>query len=61
MVEKLNGNAYGSVMILITSGDDDYIGDCLHTVISSGSTIHSIALGSSVVENLEKLAQLTGK
>ncbi|XP_049627202.1 calcium-activated chloride channel regulator 2 [Suncus etruscus] len=60
VVEKLNRNAYGSVMILITSGDDEYIGDCLHTVISSGSTIHSIALGSSVLENLEKLAQLTG-
>lgn len=61
VVEKLNGKAYGSVMILVTSGDDKHIGNCLLTVLSSGSTIHSIALGSSVVENLEELSHLTGK
>lgn len=61
MVEKLNGKAYGSVMILVTSGDDEHIGNCLLTVLSSGSTIHSIALGSSVVENLEELSHRTGK
>ncbi|KAI5938150.1 Calcium-activated chloride channel regulator 2 [Manis javanica] len=60
VVEKLNGKAYGSVMILVTSGDDKHIGNCLLTVLSSGSTIHSIALGSSVVENLEELSHLTG-
>ncbi|XP_004679236.1 PREDICTED: calcium-activated chloride channel regulator 2 [Condylura cristata] len=60
VVEKLNGKAYGSVMILVTSGGDEYIGNCLLTVLSSGSTIHSIALGSSVVENLEELSHLTG-
>ncbi|XP_004603685.2 calcium-activated chloride channel regulator 2 [Sorex araneus] len=60
VVEKLNGNTYGSVMILMTSGDDEHIGNCLHNVLSSGSTIHSVALGSSVRENLEELAQLTG-
>uniref|UniRef100_A0A452R8T2 Calcium-activated chloride channel regulator 2 n=1 Tax=Ursus americanus TaxID=9643 RepID=A0A452R8T2_URSAM len=60
VVEKLNGKAYGSVMILVTSGDDEHIGNCLLTVLSSGSTIHSIALGSSVVENLEELSHRTG-
>lgn len=61
VVEKLNGKAYGSVMILVTSGVDEHIGNCLLTVLSSGSTIHSIALGSSVVENLEELSHHTGK
>ncbi|KAG8519513.1 Calcium-activated chloride channel regulator 2, partial [Galemys pyrenaicus] len=60
VVEKLNGKAYGSALILVTSGDDEHIGNCLLTVLSSGSTIHSIVLGSSVVENLEELSQLTG-
>ncbi|XP_032159385.1 calcium-activated chloride channel regulator 2-like isoform X1 [Mustela erminea] len=60
VVEKLNGKAYGSVMILVTSGDDEHVGNCLLTVLSSGSTIHSIALGSSVVENLEELSHRTG-
>nr|XP_012320212.1 calcium-activated chloride channel regulator 2 [Aotus nancymaae] len=60
VVEKLNGKAYGSVMILVTSGDDKLIGNCLPTVLSSGSTIHSIALGSSAVPNLEELSHLTG-
>ncbi|XP_006831135.1 PREDICTED: calcium-activated chloride channel regulator 2 [Chrysochloris asiatica] len=60
VVEKRNGKAYGSVMVLITSGDDEYINNCVPTVLSSGSTIHSIALGSSVAENLEELSHLTG-
>ncbi|XP_008056511.1 calcium-activated chloride channel regulator 2 [Carlito syrichta] len=60
VVEKLNGKASGSVMILVTSGDDELIGNCLPTVLSSGSTIHSIVLGSSVVRNLEEFSYLTG-
>ncbi|XP_029805197.1 calcium-activated chloride channel regulator 2 [Suricata suricatta] len=60
VVEKLNGKADGSVMILVTSGVDEHIGNCLLTVLSSGSTIHSIAVGSSVVENLEELSHHTG-
>lgn len=61
VVEKLNGKAHGSVMVLVTSGDDEHVANCLLTVQSSGSTIHTIALGSSAVENLEELSHLTGK
>ncbi|XP_036687505.1 calcium-activated chloride channel regulator 2 isoform X4 [Balaenoptera musculus] len=60
MVEKLNGKAFGSVMILVTSGDDEHITNCFLTVLSSGSTIHTIALGSPAVKNLEELSHLTG-
>ncbi|EPY77064.1 chloride channel accessory 1 [Camelus ferus] len=59
VVEKLNGKAFGSVMILVTSGDDERTADCLPTVLSSGSTIHTIALGSSAVKNLEEVSRLT--
>lgn len=61
MVEKLNGKAFGSVMILVTSGDDEHVTNCFLTVLSSGSTIHTIALGSSAVKNLEELSHLTGR
>lgn len=60
VAEKLNGKADGSVMILATGGKDEHISTCLLTVLSSGSTIHTIALGSSADENLEELSRLTG-
>lgn len=61
VIEKRNGRADGSVMILVTSGADEHINNCLLTAMSSGSTIHSIALGSSAVRKLEELSHLTGK
>lgn len=60
VVEKLNGKASGSVMILVTSGADQHISNCLPTVLSSGATIHSIAMGSSEAEKVEELAHRTG-
>ncbi|XP_006093978.1 calcium-activated chloride channel regulator 2 isoform X1 [Myotis lucifugus] len=60
VAEKLNGKAYGSVLILVTSGHDEHISNCLLTVFSSGSTIHTIALGASADKNLEELSHLTG-
>ncbi|XP_076976511.1 calcium-activated chloride channel regulator 2 [Tamandua tetradactyla] len=60
VVENLNGKAYGTMMILVTAGNDEHIDNCFLTVLSSGSTIHSIALGSSVVADLEELSHLTG-
>ncbi|XP_074077862.1 calcium-activated chloride channel regulator 2 [Macrotis lagotis] len=60
VVESLNGNAYGSVIILATSGGDENISNCMSTVINSGSTIHTIALGPFVNENLEELPTQTG-
>ncbi|XP_024421121.3 calcium-activated chloride channel regulator 2 isoform X1 [Desmodus rotundus] len=60
VAENLNGKAHGSVMILATGGKDERISNCLHTALSSGSTIHTIALGSSADKNLEELSRLTG-
>ncbi|XP_005081967.2 calcium-activated chloride channel regulator 2 [Mesocricetus auratus] len=60
VVEKRNGRADGSVVVLVSCGTDEHIDDCLPTVTSSGSTIHSIALGSSAARKLEELSHLTG-
>ncbi|XP_027998360.2 calcium-activated chloride channel regulator 2 isoform X2 [Eptesicus fuscus] len=60
VAEKLNGKASGAVLILVTSGHDEHISNCLPTVLSRGSTIHTIALGASADRNLEELSQRTG-
>ncbi|CAK6441304.1 unnamed protein product [Pipistrellus nathusii] len=60
VAEKLNGEASGAVLILVTSGHDEHISSCLLTVLSRGSTIHTIALGASADKHLEGLAQRTG-
>ncbi|CAO2600338.1 Calcium-activated chloride channel regulator 2 [Lemmus lemmus] len=60
VLEKRNGRADGSVMILVTSGADEHISNCLLSAVSSGVTIHSIALGSSAARKLEELSHLTG-
>ncbi|XP_031231594.1 calcium-activated chloride channel regulator 2 isoform X2 [Mastomys coucha] len=60
VVEKQNGRADGSVMILVTSGADEHIANCLLTTVSSGSTIHSIVLGSSEARKVGELSHLTG-
>uniref|UniRef100_A0A8D0UGN9 Calcium-activated chloride channel regulator 2 n=1 Tax=Sus scrofa TaxID=9823 RepID=A0A8D0UGN9_PIG len=60
VVEKLKGKAFGSVMILAASGGDQRISDCFLAALSSGSTVHTLALGSSAVDSLEELARLTG-
>ncbi|XP_027729752.1 calcium-activated chloride channel regulator 2 [Vombatus ursinus] len=60
VIESLHGNAYGSVIILATSGGDGDISNCLSIMINSGSTIHTIALGPFVAKNLEELPTLTG-
>lgn len=61
VVEKLKGKAFGSVMILAASGGDQRISDCFLAALSSGSTVHTLALGSSAVDSLEELARLTGE
>ncbi|XP_010635055.1 calcium-activated chloride channel regulator 2 [Fukomys damarensis] len=60
VVEKLHGKAAGSVMILVASGADGHIGNCLPTVLGSGATVHSIALGCSEAGKLEELSHRTG-
>ncbi|XP_006501495.1 calcium-activated chloride channel regulator 2 isoform X1 [Mus musculus] len=60
VVEERNGRADGSVLILVTSGADEHIANCLLTSMNSGSTIHSMALGSSAARKVGELSRLTG-
>ncbi|XP_021052509.1 calcium-activated chloride channel regulator 2 isoform X2 [Mus pahari] len=60
VVEERNGRADGSVMILVTSGADEHVTNCLPTTMSSGSTIHSMVLGSSAARKVGELSRVTG-
>ncbi|XP_038601903.1 calcium-activated chloride channel regulator 2 [Tachyglossus aculeatus] len=60
VIKKLNGNTHGSVVILVTTGEDKSEISCVSSLVDSGSTVHLITLGSSGSENLEEIATLTG-
>ncbi|XP_061489543.1 calcium-activated chloride channel regulator 1-like [Rhineura floridana] len=50
----------GCEIVLLTDGEDAGIGSCFKEVESSGSIIHTIALGPSAAKELEALADMTG-
>uniref|UniRef100_A0A8C4W5C3 Chloride channel accessory 2 n=1 Tax=Gopherus evgoodei TaxID=1825980 RepID=A0A8C4W5C3_9SAUR len=56
----VDGNIYGSEIILLTAGEDGGIIECFSNVINSGSIIHTIALGPSAAKEVEQLAHETG-
>ncbi|XP_028588714.2 calcium-activated chloride channel regulator 1-like [Podarcis muralis] len=50
----------GCEIVLLTDGEDTAITSCFEEVQNSGSIIHTIALGPSAAEELERLADMTG-
>ncbi|XP_054837920.1 calcium-activated chloride channel regulator 1-like [Eublepharis macularius] len=50
----------GCEIVLLTDGEDPTINSCFSAVESSGSIIHTIALGPSAAKELEMLANKTG-
>ncbi|XP_033007554.1 calcium-activated chloride channel regulator 1-like [Lacerta agilis] len=50
----------GCEIVLLTDGEDSAITSCFGEVQNSGSIIHTIALGPSAAEELERLADMTG-
>ncbi|KAH1166064.1 hypothetical protein KIL84_015236 [Mauremys mutica] len=50
----------GSEIVLLTDGEDRGMNSCLTEVKNSGSTIHTIALGSSAAPELEQFSNMTG-
>uniref|UniRef100_F7DXL2 Chloride channel accessory 2 n=2 Tax=Ornithorhynchus anatinus TaxID=9258 RepID=F7DXL2_ORNAN len=60
VIKKLNGNTHGSVVILVTTGEDQGEVSCVPSLLDSGSTVHLITLGSSGSADLEETATLTG-
>ncbi|XP_007424185.1 calcium-activated chloride channel regulator 1-like isoform X1 [Python bivittatus] len=50
----------GCEIVLLTDGEDTTMSSCFGVVKSSGSKIHTIALGPSAAQELEMLATMTG-
>ncbi|XP_062992766.1 calcium-activated chloride channel regulator 1-like [Elgaria multicarinata webbii] len=50
----------GCEIVLLTDGEDSSVGSCFGEVKSSGSIIHTIALGPSAAKELEELSDMTG-
>ncbi|XP_008107509.3 calcium-activated chloride channel regulator 1 [Anolis carolinensis] len=50
----------GCEIVLLTDGEDNSVSSCFAEVQSSGSIIHTIALGPNAAKELEMLADMTG-
>ncbi|XP_053549655.1 calcium-activated chloride channel regulator 1-like [Bombina bombina] len=58
---KLDGTCYGTEIILVTDGADEFdTKRCFPDILDSGATIHIVALGSEAPKELEQIANLTG-
>ncbi|KYO19651.1 endophilin-B1 isoform A [Alligator mississippiensis] len=53
-------NTDGSEIVLLTDGEDTTMRTCLEEVRSSGSVIHTIALGPKAAPELELFSKMTG-
>ncbi|XP_039176965.1 calcium-activated chloride channel regulator 1-like isoform X1 [Crotalus tigris] len=60
VISSRNGSTEGGEIVLLTDGEDSGIGSCFSEVESSGSIIHTIALGPSAAKELEMLSTMTG-
>ncbi|KAM6458584.1 calcium-activated chloride channel regulator 1-like [Liasis olivaceus] len=54
------GSTEGCEIVLLTDGEDTTMRSCFDEVKSSGSIIHTIALGPDAAQELEMLADMTG-
>ncbi|XP_069497826.1 calcium-activated chloride channel regulator 1-like [Ambystoma mexicanum] len=60
-VNRQSGNSYGTEIVLLTDGEDNFDTKlCFPDVMSSGAIIHVIALGPSASKELEKIADMSG-
>nr|XP_060628645.1 calcium-activated chloride channel regulator 1-like [Anolis sagrei ordinatus] len=58
--KKKYASTEGCEIVLLTDGEDSTISSCFNAVNTSGSIIHTIALGPRADIGLEKLADITG-
>ncbi|XP_063282257.1 calcium-activated chloride channel regulator 1-like [Pelobates fuscus] len=59
--KKLDGSSYGTEIILLSDGEDNYDTKlCFPNILSSGVIIHTIALGPNAAKELEDIAHMTG-
>uniref|UniRef100_A0A8C5SSK5 Chloride channel accessory 1 n=1 Tax=Laticauda laticaudata TaxID=8630 RepID=A0A8C5SSK5_LATLA len=60
VIRSRHGSTEGSEIVLLTDGEDSGMQSCFNEVKSSGSIIHTIALGPSAAKELEMLSSMTG-
>uniref|UniRef100_A0A8D0DVM5 VWFA domain-containing protein n=1 Tax=Salvator merianae TaxID=96440 RepID=A0A8D0DVM5_SALMN len=60
VVRQRYSTTEGCEIVLLTDGEDSSISSCFPTVQSSGTIIHTIALGPNADPGLEKLSNMTG-
>uniref|UniRef100_A0A8C3IPY6 VWFA domain-containing protein n=1 Tax=Chrysemys picta bellii TaxID=8478 RepID=A0A8C3IPY6_CHRPI len=60
VIKQKYSNLDGSEIVLLTDGEDKNMSNCLTEVKNSGSIIHTIALGSNAVRELEEFSDMTG-
>ncbi|KAM4642771.1 calcium-activated chloride channel regulator 1-like [Discoglossus pictus] len=57
----LDNSTYGTEIVLLTDGEDNYDTSlCFPDIRESGSIIHVVALGPNAAKELEKIANMTG-
>ncbi|KAG2461517.1 CA3A1 regulator, partial [Polypterus senegalus] len=54
-----DGSAEGDEIVLLTDGEDSGISSCFEVVKTSGTKVHTIALGPSAAKELEMLSEMT--
>ncbi|MBN3289517.1 CLCA1 regulator, partial [Polypterus senegalus] len=57
---KLNPQINGNEIVLLTDGEDGTVGSCVNEVETSGTIVHTIALGPSAAKELETMSNITG-
>uniref|UniRef100_A0A670YA91 Chloride channel accessory 1 n=1 Tax=Pseudonaja textilis TaxID=8673 RepID=A0A670YA91_PSETE len=60
VIRLTDGSTEGSEIVLLTDGEDSGMQSCFNEVKTSGSIIHTIALGPSAAKELEMLSSMTG-
>ncbi|XP_058032882.1 calcium-activated chloride channel regulator 1-like [Ahaetulla prasina] len=60
VIKTRDGSTEGGEIVLLTDGEDLRMQACFNEVKSSGSIIHTIALGPSAAKELEMLSTMTG-
>ncbi|KAM3840700.1 calcium-activated chloride channel regulator 4 [Vipera latastei] len=60
VIHSKDNSTEGGEIVLLTDGEDSGVRFCFSEVESSGSIIHTIALGPSAAKELEMLSNMTG-
>lgn len=57
----MDGSAAGTEILLATDDEESHIAQCIGDISASGAVIHILAFGSEASQELEHVADLTGR